>query len=730
MAAYSLAANRVARADDVRAAVVAHEAAAELTDSMTIDELLECLDGDLDFWSGLADMIGGGYLDHTYLGGACARLGVPGIAFTDGPRGVVIGDATCFPVSMARGAAWDPDLERRVGDAIGRELRAKEATFFGGVCVNLLRHPAWGRAQETYGEDPLLVGTMGAALTSGVQEHAMACVKHFALNSMENARFKVDVTVDQDVLHEVYLPHVKRVVGAGVASVMSAYNSVNGEWCGQNRSLLTDVLREQWGFAGFVISDFIFGLREAAPSVRAGLDIELPFRMIRHHHLRDALEHGEITLEEIRASVARVIATCLQFEARLAGHVADPSIVGCVRHRELAHETAARGMVLLRNEPVAGLVDGLPATALLPLADQLSLAVIGTQAAQHSLGDRGSSRVTPAVTVSLLDGLRAAPGHRTVTYDDGLEIAQAALAAAAADVAIVMVGYNHTDEGEYVGLEGSVHLQSLYPPQRPDTNELLVAAFAKAASTGGERTMGGGGDRNSLRLHDHDEQLIQAVSAANPRTVVLVVAGSAVLMPWAEQAAAIAMVWYPGQEGGSAIASVLLGEREPTGRLPLTIARNPCDYPDFDRDAVAVRYDRWHGYTKLHRDKVTAHYPFGFGLGYSTFELIDSHVVDDIVTVTVANTGARPGTHLVQVYGGAATSAADDYPEWLLCGFARSATIPPGETGVVVVPVDHTSLMRWDPDQQQMSFTPGEYRLAARSHADDFSGQVVTAHLG
>jgi beta-glucosidase len=248
---------------------------------MIDDELFDCLDGDIDFWPGLADMIGGGYSEHTYPGGACPRLGVPGIEFSDGPRGVVVGQATCFPVSMARAATWDPDLEERIGAAIGLELRRIGATFYGGVCVNLLRHPAWGRAQETYGEDPVLLAEMGAALSRGAQQYVMACVKHFALNSMENARFTVDVTVDDRALHEVYLPHFRAIVDQGVASVMSAYNSVNGEWCGQHRTLLTDILRRQWGFDGFVISDFISGTRHAGRSVRAGLDIEMPFRMVR-----------------------------------------------------------------------------------------------------------------------------------------------------------------------------------------------------------------------------------------------------------------------------------------------------------------------------------------------------------------------------------------------------------------------------------------------------------------
>lgn len=188
----------------------------------------------------------------------------------------MIGRSTAFPVPMARGATWDPALEERVGAAIGAEIRAQGGNFFGGVCINLLRHPAWGRAQETYGEDPVLLGAMGTALTHGSQQHVMACVKHYACNSMENARFTVDVRVDEATLHQVYLPHFRQVVGAGVASVMSAYNSVNGDWCGQNRVLLQDVLRQEWGFEGVVISDFIWGLRDPVLSLAAGLDVEMP----------------------------------------------------------------------------------------------------------------------------------------------------------------------------------------------------------------------------------------------------------------------------------------------------------------------------------------------------------------------------------------------------------------------------------------------------------------------
>ncbi len=208
------------------------------------------MDADTPLWAGFLEMMSGGYADHPWPAGAVPRLGIPGILFADGPRGVVMDGATTFPVSMARGASWDVELEERIGDVIGRELRALGGNFFGGICINLLRHPAWGRAQETYGEDPYHLGEFGAALTRGVQQHAMACAKHYALNSMENARFKVDVQISPRALHEIYLPHFKRTVDEGVAAIMSAYNSANGEWCGQNKALLTDILKEHVGVPG------------------------------------------------------------------------------------------------------------------------------------------------------------------------------------------------------------------------------------------------------------------------------------------------------------------------------------------------------------------------------------------------------------------------------------------------------------------------------------------------
>ena len=468
--------------DAARAAIAAGEsartAASVVVAAMTPDEKLWCLDGDAPTWVGLEFLGKGGYHEAPFYGAVVDRVGMPGIAFSDGPRGVVIGNATCFPVSMARGATWDPELEERLGDVIGRELRASGATLYGGVCVNLLRHPAWGRAQETYGEDPHHVGEMGAALTRGIQRHAMATVKHYAANSMENARFRVDVEVDDEALHEVYLPHFKRIIDEGVACVMSAYNQVNGEWCGDSRVLLTDILRGEWGFDGFVISDWIFGMRDAAASLHAGLDIEMPWRMIRYPNLPAALESGEASWDDVDLAVTNVISTLLRFDAVLSTPNPPMSVVGATEHVAFAREIAARSVVLLRNEPVDG-------RSVLPLdADALSrIAVIGELADQTNLGDGGSSDVYSLDNVNLLDGIRAAAGGADVVHDDGSDTERAAAAAGDADVAIVVVGYTADDEGEFIGDTGT-DLSHLFPTaDEPEVVEAFRASLDHALPT-------------------------------------------------------------------------------------------------------------------------------------------------------------------------------------------------------------------------------------------------------
>ena len=279
----------------VEAGADARAEADALVTQMTTDEKLGCLDGDLPYWPGVMDLMAGGYHRHTFPAAVVERLGIPGLHFADGPRGCVVGPCTAFTVSMARGASFDPDLERRVGEAIGAELRAQGATYNRCGLHEPAPPPGVGAGQETYGEDPHHVGEMAAAFTVGLQRHVMACMKHFALNNMENARFR-STSPPTSGCSRGLPAALPAGAEAGVASVMSAYNSVNGEWCGQNEALLVDVLRDEWGWDGFVITDFIMGLRDPVGSVGAGCNVEMPFRQQRVTALADALDDGSLAL--------------------------------------------------------------------------------------------------------------------------------------------------------------------------------------------------------------------------------------------------------------------------------------------------------------------------------------------------------------------------------------------------------------------------------------------------
>jgi beta-glucosidase len=710
----------------VRSGTDPDDAARRLLAQMDGATKLGLLDGDEPFWPGMPDMMGKGYNVEPYVAGAVPRLGIPGIRFSDGPRGAVIGHSTAFPVPMARGATWDPDLEERIGEAIGAEIRAQGGNLFGGVCINLLRHPAWGRAQETYGEEPVLLGAMGSALARGAQRHVMATVKHYACNSMENARFSVDVQVDEHTLHEVYLPHFRAVIDAGAVSVMSAYNSVNGQWCGQNRVLLTDILRDEWGFDGFVMSDFIWGLRDAVASLRAGLDLEMPFAQQRARALPPALAAGEIAWDDVDRATRHLLATQLRFAAGLATPTPGPDVVLAEEHLALARQAAARSMVLLRNE----LLDGVP---VLPLAAQglTRVAVVGRLADVPNTGDHGSSDVRPPWVVTPLAGIRDALPGVDVTHADGSDPAAAAAAASQADAAVVVVGYTAVDEGEYVG-SFNAELATLYPPSE---DPQALDELARVWEAGPQFV---GGDRDSLRLHPQDEALIHVVAAANPRTVVVVIAGATVTVEeWRSEVPAILLAWYPGMEGGAALADVLLGTSEPGGRLPFAVPTDAADLPPFDKNATTVRYDRWHGQRRLDRDGKAAAYPLGFGLSYTSFAIEDVDLApppgvqdDDAapavqVRATVANTGGRPGGHVVQVY--ARRPHGPDGPERYLVGFAR-VEVAPGERVPVRIDVPLRRLAtRQGPGRWVVP--AGSYRIDVGANAADQESVSVTVEL-
>jgi beta-glucosidase len=653
----------------VRAGGLPEVEAQQLFDRLGDEERLWLLDGDTPVETGLPELHGGRFNERPFVHGAVPRLGIPGFAFSDGPRGCVIGPATAFPVSMARGATFDVALEEEVGDAIGREVRAVGANLYGGVCVNLLRHPAWGRAQETYGDEPLHLGEMGAALTRGVQRHAMATVKHFALNSMENARFKVDVAADEPTLHDVYLPHFRRVVDEGVAAVMSAYNSVNGEWCGQNGVLLHEVLRELWGFEGVTISDWVMGFRDAVASLEAGLDLEMPFRQQRAAALPAALAQGRCSWVDVERAGVRLIAAQLRsYATRSDG---PHEVLAGAGSRALARRVASRAMVLLQNDPV----DGAP---VLPLdaASVRRIAVIGRLATAANLGDHGSSDVkhTPS-TCSPYDGIRAAFPAADVLLVDFDDPSAAARAAAECDVAVVVAGFTAEDEGEHIPLEDIDYEASAGP-------------------------LGEGGDRTSLRLRPVDEEIIVEAARANPRTVVAVVAGSAVLMEaWRGQVPAVLVMWYAGMEGGRALADVLSGAEDPSGRLPFVVPVLEEHLPAFDAEATAVTYDRLHGQRLLDATGVAPAFPYGFGLSYTSFALAEARLEELLpgsgrLSVSVTNEGDRDGRHVVQVYG---SRQSGEYAgeTWLL-GF-RPVEVAAGQSATIAVDFSLLPLAHWSP---------------------------------
>lgn len=686
----------------------------DLLGALAPQEKLQLLDGDLEFWPGLASMMLDGYNRIPIVHGRIDRVGIPGLRFSDGPRGVVMGASTAFPVSMARGATWDVDLEERIGRAIGAEMRAQGANFFGGVCINLPRHPAWGRVQETYGEDPIILGEFGAALVRGVQEHAMAVAKHYVLNSMENARFRVDVTVDDAALHEVYLAHFRRVVEEGVSAIMTSYNSVNGQWAGQNEPLMEGVLRKQWGFSGITVSDFIWGLRDASLSLHAGLDVEEPFRQQRAQYLGADLDSGRVGWSDVDRAARRILGTQLHFYAGRTSETPSTDVIVCVAHRELAREAAALSMVLLKNQDV----DGSPVLPL-QLEALSSLAVIGRLSDVANTGDHGSSDVRSPYVVTPLQGIRRAVGSSRVSIahvadDDPIA---AARAAAASDAAVVFVGYTADDEGEYIGSEifSDPRLVALFPPANgaPEAARLAAAMAAPDADepdiVGGSKT---GGDRESLRLRSIDVEMIRAVAAANPRTVVAIVTAGAVMTEqWRSEVPAILLSWYSGLEGGNALADVLFGHVDASGRLPFSIPTSEDHLPAFDRNATTVRYDKWFGQRLLDRLGVEPAFPLGHGLSYTSFALSDATVSavngeNFTASVSVTNTGRRDGRHVIQTYG-CAVDAGDDFPTRVLLGFAP-VTLTAAETRRVTIGSSIRPLQRWEPSLS--AFTPASSR--------------------
>jgi beta-glucosidase len=625
---------------------------------MTVEEKMSQMTGDQWFLDLLA-ALWSRYTDAPIPSGALTRLAIPPLMFSDGPRGAVVGRSTAFPSASGRAASWDRALVARVAEAIAQEIRAQGGNFWGGLCINLLRHPGWGRAQETFGEDPYLLGELAAATVEAVQRHnVMACPKHYALNSIEEDRNTIDHRADDRTLREVYLPHFKRAVDAGAASVMSSYNKVNGHYAGESRFLLTEVLKNEWGFRGFVMSDFIAGIYDAKKAAVAGLDVEMPWAM-QYRRLPALVAAGEVPMAVIDEAVRRVLREKIRFSTRPDPMRYEMALVASPAHRALAREAAEQSVVLLKNEG-----------GMLPMdrTRQKTLAVVGPLSDLPNTGDLGSSDVVPPEVVTALAGLREVAGAGVkVVFDTSGDPAAAVRLASGADAVVVVVGLTSKDEGESI-------------PQ------LKI-----------------GNDRRTLALPPSHVALVKAVTAANRNAVVVLEGGSALTTAsWQDGARAILMAFYPGMEGGRAIARVIFGDVNPSGRMTVTTPVDESVLPAFTPPMTSVEYGYYHGYTLLEKKGIEPAYAFGFGLSYTTFSYANLRLASDTVgadglieaSVDVTNTGSRAGREVVQLYIGF-PNAAVDRPVKLLRGFDK-IQLAPGETKAVGFTVKAADLAYWD----------------------------------
>ncbi len=631
-----------------------------------------------------------------YEAGGIEEENLPPMKFVDGPRGVVCGNGqtTCFPVSMLRGATFDPELEEEVGHAIGREARAFGGNLFAGVCINLPYHPGWGRSQETYGEETCQVGKMGAALVRGVQdEDIMACVKHYAFNDMENARFKVSVTCDQRTEKEVYLPHFKDCIDAGAAAIMSSYNRYNGVQCGHHHYLLEEVLKGDWDFDGFVMSDFCWGVKDTVEAANGGQDMEMLWTQYFGKHLLQAVKDGFVPEERINDAAVRIVRTILAFDK---GHKEyDMSVVGCREHIDLAKKVAEKGITLLKNDGVLPFDKG----------SVKKIAVIGKLADTEVIGDHGSSWVRPPYVVTSLEGIKKANPSADTVYNDGKDIEAVKKLVSEADAAVFVVGYDHDDEGEFIAEDQTSNY---------------------TGSIGGDRKKG-------LGLHPEDVELIKEAASINKKTAVVLIGGNTIMMTeWFDKAPAVLMAYYPGMEGGNALAEILYGDVNPSGKLPYVVPVKESDLPTVDWEATDQYYEYYHGYTRLEKNGVKPLLPYGFGLSYTSFEIGAPEALIEgdelVVKVKVKNTGDRDGDEVVQLYVGFKNSSVDR-PIKQLRGFKR-VSLKASEEKEVLIRTPLEKLCYYDPVKREWVLEKMEYEIFTGSSEAEEDQKATTINIG
>lgn len=651
------------------------------------------------------------------------RLGIPDLQMTDSNQGVSLAGtkgryATALPSGEAMASAWDPALSYEIGTMIGHEMRSMGFNMSLGSGVNLIREPRNGRTFEYKGEDPLLAGTLaGQELKAEKALHIIADVKHYAVNDQDAGRIVVNSIISKRAMRESDLLAFEIALkDSGAGAVMCSYNRINGTYACENPYTLTDVLKKDFGFKGFVVSDW-GGTQSTVKAAMAGLDVEMPGSDSFGAPLKKAVESGEVPMDRLNDMVHRVLRT--EFDSGIVDDPPQPESPNVMRGFEIAQKTEEKGAVLLKNEH-----DQLPLNA----ASIKSIAVIGGHADVGVLSGGGSSQVSaaggnavppppeiarnPLAFMMLatwhrsapLKGIEAKASRATVKFDPGTDPAAAAALAKSSQVAIVFA-VQHESEGM---------------------------------------------DLKSLSLPDNQDALIEAVAAANPHTIVVLETGGAALMPWIDKVAAVVEAWYPGIRGSEAIANLLFGDVNPSGKVPLTFPKSEADLPHPEHLAPPkpdanhpvpklpgapgpigmamgigpffdVHYDEGLkvGYKWYDAEKKPVLFPFGFGLSYTTFAFSGLKVTPgDTTTVsfTVKNTGKRAGSEIAQVYASLPETAEE--PPNRLVGFTR-IDLAPGESKQVSVPVSRERLQIFDEASDSWKLAPGSYIIRVGASSRD-----------
>jgi len=627
------------------------------------------------------------------------RLGVPELFVADGPHGVRrVPDihavaaqslpATCFPTASLLASTWDEALLHTMGQALAEEATALGVNLLLGPGVNMKRTPLCGRNFEYFSEDPYQAGELGAALVEGIQSKGVGTsLKHFAANNQETERFRIDAIIDERTLRELYLPAFERVVKrAKPWSVMCAYNKINGSYCSEHHTLLTAILKEEWGYGGLVVSDW-GAVHDRVKALQGGLDLEMPGpKPRRTAAVVEAVRAGTLDAAVLDEAVRRILKIVYQAAETPMGGSFDAAA-----HHALARTVAAEGMVLLKNDGV------------LPLRSVRRIAVIGRAAKEPHFQGGGSSHINPTQVDSPFEALQELAGAARITYSEGYPaddsvqqpLIDAAVAAAqAAEVALLYIALPTYKESE-------------------------------------------GYDRADIDLTAQQIALIQAVSAAQPRCVVILNNGSAVAMDaWIDGVAAVLEAWMMGQAGGGAIADLLFGVVNPSGKLAESFPRKLADTPayiNFPGDAGQVHYGEglFIGYRYYDARQMPVLFPFGHGLSYTTFAYSNAAVsatafrdVDGVtVSVDVTNTGDVAGKEIVQLYVHDC-QAKLVRPVKELKGFAK-VELEPGETKRVEIDLDFRAFTYYHPGYSQWITEDGAFDLLIGASAADIRATVT-----